>query len=68
MGTAALQAACLTCHPDVLQLRHELAVEAAHGVASQEPRPLGRQQLVNPECLKIFLEFFLDDEAMFECL
>ena len=40
----------LTCHPDVLQLRHELAVEAAHGVASQEPRPLGRQQLVNPEC------------------
>ena len=55
----------LTCHPDVLQLRHQLAVEAAHGVASQEPRPLGRQQLVNPECKEVFLE---DDEAKFECL
>ena len=27
----------LTRHPDVLQLGHQLAVEATHGVASQEP-------------------------------
>ena len=39
----------LTCHPDVLQLGHQLTVEAAHGVPRQEPRPLGRQQLVNPD-------------------
>ena len=27
----------LTRHPDVLQLGHELAVEAAHGVSGEEP-------------------------------
>ena len=38
----------MTCDPDVLQLGHELAVEAAHGVAGEEPGPLAGQQLVNP--------------------
>ena len=38
----------VTCDPDVLQLGHELAVEAAHGVAGEEPGALAGQQLVNP--------------------
>ena len=38
----------VTCDPDVLQLGHELAVEAAHGVAREEPGALAGQQLVNP--------------------
>ena len=28
----------LSGHPDVLQLGHQLAVEATHGIASQEPQ------------------------------
>ena len=43
----------MTCDPDVLQLGHELAVEAAHGVAGEEPGPLAGQQLVNPEQLAV---------------
>jgi hypothetical protein len=40
---------CLnTCHANVLELGHELAVEAAHGVPGQEPGPLRSQQVIHP--------------------
>jgi hypothetical protein len=32
----------------VLELGHELAVEAAHGVPGQEPGPLRSQQVIHP--------------------
>ena len=38
----------LTCHPDVLQLGHQLAVEAAHGVPREEAHALGLQVAVDP--------------------
>lgn len=37
----------LAGHADVLQPRHELAVEAAHGVAGEETRALAAQVLVD---------------------
>ncbi len=37
-----------TRYSDVLKLGHELAVEAAHGVAGEEAGPLGPQHLVHP--------------------
>lgn len=37
----------LASDPDVLQSRHQLAVEAAHGVAGEEARALAAQMLVD---------------------
>jgi hypothetical protein len=40
---------CLyTCHANVLELGHELAVEAAHGIPGEEPGPLRSQQVIHP--------------------
>ena len=40
---------CLnTCHANVLELGHELAVEAAHGVPGEEPGPFRSQQVIHP--------------------
>lgn len=33
--------------PDVLQSRHQLAVEAAHGIAGEEARALATQMFIN---------------------
>jgi len=33
--------------PDMLQPRHQFAVEAAHGVAGKEARALATQMLIN---------------------
>jgi len=38
----------LSGHPDVLQLGHQLAVEATHGIASQEPAAFLLEVMVDP--------------------
>jgi len=58
-----------TGHPDMLQLRHQLAVKAAHGVTRQEPDAPLRQVPVDPSQLGLQVSpapLVLVDEQLLE--
>ncbi len=55
---------CLnTCHANVLEFGHELAVEAAHGVPGEEPGPLRSQQVIHPARGRTVIECMIFDTS-----
>ena len=43
----------LTCNPDMLELGHQLTVEAAKSFSGQEPASLLREHVVHPDNLNL---------------